>query len=270
MKNKLLLPSLLVVALLQACGGGGNDNDNAATAAPATTPANTTPTAATGTDTGSVPAAFVAGSTPRYQLSSANSQSFGKADPFVQQVSGSVTTLGGTALDGGSASKDISGDATYAMGRWVLGTVTRSSGSETLTGDDSRSYHYIVLNAPSAFPASGALTCDSGVFTTPTSASVSTTGTASGSASLAFGTGGATIAGSVSVSAAGSTGVASLSATASTVSSTPITGSYLSNGSGAAVQVGESGAGVYLVAASYAATLTNGARYIGVARFRCK
>jgi hypothetical protein len=146
------------------------------------------------------------------------------------------------------------------MGRWVAGTVTRTSGAETLTGVDSRSYHYLAVNAPSAFPASGTLTCDAGVFTAPTYASggsgTGTTGTTSGSASLSFGAGGATVSGSVSVTASGSTGSASLNGTASTVTSTAITGAYLSGGAGSAVQIGDAGGGAYLVAASYAANYT--------------
>lgn len=278
MRNKLLLPSILSIALLQACGGGGGGDDGAAAAASADTTSNSTGTtttaaASTSANTGSVSAAFVAGSTPRYQLTSVGSQTFGNLNPFVQASSGAMTTLGSTVLSGDSATKEISGDATYAMGRWVAGTVTRTSGAETLTGVDSRSYHYLAVNAPSAFPASGTLTCDAGVFTAPTYASggsgTGTTGTTSGSASLSFGAGGATVSGSVSVTASGSTGSASLNGTASTVTSTAITGAYLSGGAGSAVQIGDAGGGAYLVAASYAATLASGARYMGVAKFRC-
>lgn len=279
MKNKLLLPSLLTIALLQACGGGGGDGDGGTPPAASSettgssTGTTTTPAASTSANTGAVSAAFVAGSMPRYQLTSASGQTFGKLEPFVQASSGAMTTLGGNVLSGESVTKEISGDATYAMGRWVAGTVTRSSGAETLTGADSRAYHYLAINAPSAFPASGTLTCDAGVFTAPTYVSggsgTGTTGTASGSASVSFGAGGAAISGSISVSASGSSGSASLNGTVTTVTSTAITGAYLSGGAGSAVQVGDAGGGVHLVAATYAATLASGARYIGVAKFRC-
>lgn len=124
MKNKLLLPSLLSIALLQACGGGGGGDDGAPAAVSADTTSSstgttTTPAASTSANTGSVSAAFVAGSTPRYQLTSVGSQTFGNLNPFVQAASGAMTTLGSTVLSGDSATKEISGDATYAMGRWV-------------------------------------------------------------------------------------------------------------------------------------------------------
>jgi hypothetical protein len=263
--------------LLQACGGGGGGDDGASAAAStgttsSSTGTTTSPATFTSANTGSVSAAFVAGSAPRYQLASMGGQTFGNLSPFVQASSGAMTTLASTVLSGDSATKEISGDATYAMGRWVAGTVTRSSGAETLTGVDSRSYHYLAVNAPPAFPASGALTCDAGVFTAPTYVSggsgTGTTGTASGSASLSFGAGGATVSGSISVTASGSSGSASLNSTAATVTNTAIAGAYLSGGAGSAVQIGDAAGGAYLVAASYATTLASGARYFGVAMFR--
>ena len=279
MKNKLLLPSLLSIALLQACGGGGGgDGDGGASIAPVgvAEPAPVsggTPATPASANTGAVSAPFVAGTTPRYQLTFPDGQSFGRLDSFVQASSGAMTTLGGTVLSGDSASKEIAGDATFAMGRWAKGTVTRSSGAETLTGTDNRAYHYLAVNALAAFPASGAKTCDAGVFTAPTyasgGASTSATGTASGSASLVFGASGAAVTGVVNVTAAGASGSASLNGTAQGVNSVAITGAYLSSGAGAAIQIGDAGNDAYIVAATYSAVLANGARYIGVAKFRC-
>lgn len=281
MKNKLLLISSLVsIALLQACGGGSGDGGETAAAAPATVGEPTTPSGGTTApapaangNTGSVSAAFVAGSTPRYQLAGSGNQTFGRLEPFVQASSGAMTTLGSTVLSGDSATKDIAGDATFAIGRWAAGTVTRSSGAETLTGTDSRAYHYVVVNAPSAFPASGTKTCDAGVFTTPTYLSggpgAGGTAAAQGSAGLVFGASGAAITGAINVTVAGASGSATLNGTAASVTSVAITGSYLSSGAGAAVQIGDAGADAYLVAATYAVTLPNGARYLGAAKFRC-
>ena len=281
MNKKFLLPSLLTIALLQACGGGGGNDDGGASASSVSPTAGTsepaggpaTPAAAASADTGSVSTPFVAGSTPRYQLTSVNGQSFGKLTPLIQAASGAMTTLSSTVLSGASVTKDIAGDATFAMGRWTAGTVTSSTGAQTLTGTDNVAYHYLALNAPAAFPVSGAKTCDAGVFTTPTYASgganTNVTGAASGSAALSFGAGGAAITGAINVTVAGASGSASLNGTATGVTSVAITGAYLSNGAGAAVQIGDAGTDVYIVGASYSATLPNGARYIGVAKFRC-
>ena len=277
MKNKLLLISSLVsIALLQACGGGGGGSGESASASPTTASEPTTtpasPPAASG-NSGSVSAAFVAGSTPRYQLAGSGNQTFGRLEPFVQAPSGAMTTLGSTVLSGDSVTKDIAGDATFAIGRWTAGTVTHSSGAETLTGTDNRAYHYVVVNAPSAFPASGAKTCDAGAFTTPTYVSggpgAAGAAAAQGSAGLVFGASGAAVTGAINVTVAGASGSATLNGTAASVTSVAITGAYLSGGAGAAVQIGEAGADAYLVVASYVATLPNGARYLGAAKFRC-
>lgn len=270
MTSKLLIPSILSIALLQACGGGGGGDGGTAPAA-STSGSASAPASA---DSGSVSARFAAGASSRYQLVGIGSQTFGRLDSSVQASSGALTKLSDAVLGGNSATKDISGDASYAMGRWAAGTVTRSSGSETLSGTDNRAYHYIALNSPGQFPTTGTLSCDAGAFTTPTyqsggSGTSPNTGSASGTATLSFGAGGATVGGAVNVAASGSAGSATLGTTISSTSSASITGAYLSGGSGAAVQIGDAGGGAFLVAASYAATLANGARYIGVARFRC-
>lgn len=270
MTSKLFIPSILSIALLQACGGGGGGDGGAAPAASTSGTAGGSASA----DSGSVSARFAAGASSRYQLVGIGSQTFGRLDTSVQASSGAMTKLSDAVLSGNSATKDISGDASYALGRWAAGTVTRSSGSETLSGTDNRAYHYLVVNTPAQFPATGSLTCDAGVFTAPTyerggSGTQPNSGTASGSATLSFGAGGATVGGAVNVAASGSAGAATLGTTISSTSSASVTGAYLSGGSGAAVQIGDAGGGAFLVAASYAATLANGARYIGVARFRC-
>lgn len=274
MTSKLLIPSILSIALLQACGGGGGGDGGTAPAASTSGSAGGSTGTPASADSGSVSARFAAGASSRYQLVGVGSQTFGRLDTSVQASSGAMTKLSDAVLSGNSVTKDISGDASYAMGRWAAGTVTRSSGSETLSGTDNRAYHYIALNSPAQFPTMGTLSCDAGAFTTPTyksggSGTSPNTGSASGSATLSFGAGGATVGGTVNVAASGSAGSATLGTTISSTSSASVTGAYLSGGSGAAVQIGDAGGGAFLVAASYAATLANGARYIGVARFRC-
>jgi hypothetical protein len=221
-----------------------------------------------------VAAPFAPGATPRYQLVGVGSQTFGKLDSFKQEAGGGVSKIGDTLLSGQSVIQNISGDASFALGRWVAGTVTKSSGAETLTGNDNRSYHYVLYNALASFPASGSFSCDGGVFSAPTrdtgSASAPNTGASSGDATLSFGASGASVSGKVAVSAGGVSGTAALNATVSSPSSGPITGSYLSGGSGASVQVADAGSGAYQVVGSYRAVLSSGAGYIGVYRFLCK
>ena len=257
--------SVISIALLQACGGGGGDSNSM----------NVSSTGNAGVSTGSVSASFNRSATARYHLTSADSQVFGRLDNSVQEASGAMTTLGSNVLSGSKVIKEISGDATYALGRWTAGTVTNSSGATTLTGTDNKAYHYIAFNAPSALPTSGTLTCDAGVFSTPTYASGGVgngafdSGTASGSVTVTFGSSGASVGGNINVTAAGSSGSIVLKAANVTVNGSSISGNYLGNGAGAYIQVGDAGTGAYLVVGSYAVSLANGARYIGAARFRC-
>ncbi|RST48398.1 hypothetical protein [Variovorax sp. MHTC-1] len=202
-----------------------------------------------------------------------NSQSFGTLTQSTQAASGAMTKLNDTTLTGATTTKEISGDANFALGRWVAGTVTRSSGAETLTGTDNRAYHYVAFNALPALPTTGSASCDAGVFTAPTYVGGATgeanAGTATGSASLAFDGTGGVVSGTLSIAVGGTTGTVAINGTVTSPSSTSITGAFLSGGSGAAIQLGDHGGGAYVVAAGYAATLSNGARYTGVAKFRC-
>lgn len=272
MTNKIsFVLSVLSIALLQACGGGG-DSDSTST--------NVSPTGSIGANpsvpvnTNLVSASFNRGATARYQPTNASGQIFGRLDNSVQDAKGAMTTLGSNVLSGDIEAKEISGDATYALGRWTAGTVTNSSGATTLTGmDDKASYHYVAFNVPSALPTSGTLACDTGVFTTPTyagggvGAGAFGNGTASGLVTLTFNSSGASVGGKIGVTAAGSDGSIALKPSSVTVNGTPVSGNYLSDG--AYFQVGDAGAGAYLVVGSYAVSLANGALYIGAARFRC-
>ncbi len=254
------LLTVLSIALLQACGGGSDDHGSG----------NIAP--GTAANTGSVSAPFNRSTSARYQLTGVGSQSFGVLSTSAQDASGAMTSIGSSVLSGSTSVKEIGGDASFAMGRWAAGTVTTTSGATTLTGTDNRAYHYIAINVPTVFPTSGTLTCDRGAFTTPTytgGGNPGTTGDASGSATLTFSAGGATVGGTVSVSASGLSGWASLSGPIATPTSSLTTGAFFSNGTGAFTQIGDAGSGAYLLATSYAVTLTNGSRYIGVAKFRC-
>lgn len=264
MKNKLLiLSSLIPLVLLQACGGGGSE-----TVEVFLTPGGTTPNV----NSGWVSAPFKVGDKPIYQAISVSGQVLGNLNPVVQASSGAIMTLGDAVLDDSGVTKDISGDATYAMGRWVFGTVTRRTGSEMLVGNDNRSNHYVVVNTVDAYPVSKTLTCDTGVFTPPTDTQLNSAaplGKVIGSASLRFDGGVATIAGTLNVSAAGAIGSTSLNGTSPTPATLAVSGAYLNGGAGSATMIGDAGSGAYLVATAYSTTLSNGARYLGVARFRC-
>lgn len=96
------------------------------------------------------------------------SQSFGRLTESEQGESGAMVRLNDTTLSGSSSTREISGDANFALGRSTVGSVTTKSGAETLTGNDNRAYHYVAFNGVDALPASGTASCDAGVFTTPT------------------------------------------------------------------------------------------------------
>lgn len=266
---------------LQACGGGGGGGggDGGSTAgSPSDAGVASTsgsPAAANGGNTGSISAQFKAGKAPRFNLVSASLQSFGRLDAFTQEAGGAVTRISDTTLTGQTAVRDINGNESFALGRWVAGTVTSKSGAATLTGRDEGSYHYVLYNAADVLPTSGALACDSGTFTSPSRdsgpTSAASTGSASGHASLSFAEEGATVAGAIDVSAGGAAGSASLDVSGLSTTSNRITGSFLGNGgAGASVAVADAGGGAFEVVGSYRAKTPNGAGYIGVYRFVCK
>lgn len=280
MKNKILLSlSLLSLGLLHACGGGSGGGGGGApmAAAPpgaASGAAGSADPAPANADSGSVSAPFARGERARYLLLGVGAQSFGVLSQSEQAASGAMTRLNDNTLTGSSATKEINGDANFAIGRWAAGTVTRSSGSETLTGADNRAYHYVALNELKALPASGNTTCDAGVFTSPTyvgggSGAASNSGAATGSSTLAFGSEGAAVTGAVKVMVGDAIGTVNFDTKVKSPSSTAVTGSFLSAGPGAGITLGDHGGGAYAIAVGYAATLPSGARYMGVAKFRC-
>lgn len=275
-----LLAVVAAMAALQGCGGGGHGGADAAGAItpPASNDAVATEvqaqTQAPTGDDGAVTARFAANENARYMLLAASSQSFGnKLTDSAQADSGAMTRLGANALSGASQTVNIAGDANFALGRWVSGTVTRSSGADTLTGDDAQSYHYVAFNGVAALPASGDVNCAGGVFTEPTYAAGSTTadkkGSASGAASVTFGADGGSVQGSINVTVGGETVSVKLPAAITQASATQFAGSMLGGGAGTALTLADAGNGTYALVVAYTAQLQSGARYTGLARLAC-
>lgn len=268
-----VLAPLVAACFLAACGGGGGDSSAGSSAGSTVTPGTTTtpPT----TNTGSVSSRFAAATSARYFLSGVGSQVSGVLNSTVQDTTGAVTKLNDYVLSGTTSVMEIAGSASYAQGRWAAGTVTRPSGSDTLTGTSNAAYHYLAFNNVPVYPTAGSATCDSGAFTAPsyvggTPGTGSNLGTATGSAALTFGSTGVTVTGALSNVAGGSTGSINFNTLVGSTSGSSITGSYFSGGPGAQIAVGADGTAGYTVATGYSVTLANGARYQGVASFRCK
>lgn len=274
----------LIAGSLVACGGGGSSspadpvvavNPPVTPVVPVTPPVVPVTPTATGDNTGSISARFVNGDNSRFVFTSIGLQSNGKAGTLVQDASGALSTIGSIVLTGNpSVTREISGDASFAQGRWFKGAFSSSTSATTLTGNNA-SAHYVAYNVLAALPASGTFTCDAGTFTAPSytgGSSVSSSanfGTASGNASLSFDGSGAKVALTIDASAGGSTGKVAASTTIASAGSSSITGGYLSGGTGAQLMLGDGGTGRYLLLAAYKAQLANGANYQGVATFRC-
>lgn len=275
----LLLPVLLA-ATLSACGGGSSTSDAQVAVSPDQPLAPVTPVTpvtppATGGDTGGVGAPFAKGLSARYLLLAVASQSYGTLNSVAQDASGALSEISGASFSGTPAiTREISGDAAFAQGRWFTGTITRSSGTTVMSGNNA-SAHYSVYNTVAALPFTGSFQCDAGKFTAPSytgGASVQQDGhfgTASGSATLSFGAAGAALAMTVDATAGGSTGKASGTGTISAPAMTAISGGFLGGSSGMLLALGDGGTGTYLVTGGYKVVLANGANYQGVATFRC-
>ena len=247
MNGKRSWAALLLAGMglaLQACGGG-DDGNLAASAEPgsAAVPG--------GDDSIAFKALFKPGKEPRYQLVTAGYQTFDRLAEFEQDASGAVIRFGDTRLAGERAVDSISGDESFALGRWVAGNVVAKFGADSLTGNDR--YHYLVFNAPTAVPSAGTLTCDSGNFSTPSLDNGPSTAAASGSArgrvSLRFTSplSGFTMAGSIDVDAGNDTGSLALDSSQVPVGGSFIThsGGIVTGGAGAAGGLGVGGNGVF-------------------------
>lgn len=255
---KHILVSLSVLSLLQACGGDG-DPEPAAPAAKGIAPG------------GAVSAKFVANENARSIVLSKGEQSLGSAVPTEQADNGAMVRIGTRTLSGAQQTVDIAGDAHFALGRWVKGTLTRDKDSITLQGKDHESYHYIVYNRLAALPLEGQLQCKSVAATTPTGASDNRqkADPPSGSANVTFGTNGAAVEGSMQVRAGSQSASVSLATKINDPAAMSVTGHMFANGQGAAVALANQGDAVPGLVVGYRAQLPGGDLYLGVARFVC-
>jgi hypothetical protein len=258
--RKHIFVSLSVLSLLQACGGGGDgDPDPAAPAAKGIAPG------------GPVSAKFVANENARTILLSKGEQSMGSAVPTEQADNGAMVRIGSRTLTGTQQTVDITGDAHFALGRWVKGTLTHEKDSVTLQGKDYESYHYIVYNRLAALPLEGQLQCKSVAATTPTGVSDSRqkVDSPSGSAHVTFDANGAAIEGTMQVRAGSQSASVSLATTINKPTAMGVTGHMFANGPGAVVALANQGDAVPGLVVGYRAQLPGGDLYLGVARFVC-
>lgn len=273
-KSRTLLALLFSSAALAACGGGGGSGEEASAAVPAPAPAPAVvaaPAPAPAPAAPAVSAPYAPGATPAYLMLSVGGQSFGQVKTHVQQADGAVTAINDISLTGVPVVADVSGDASFAMGRWAGGTVNTSTGTQSFTANSA--WHYLAYNVPVAFPVSATtLSCEAGNFTSPnyvggTSSSVNF-GHTTGSATLAFAGGQANV-GVTLVVEAGSNVTKAVTTTV-TRGSTSVAGGGIGAGLDSVyVTIGDGGNGAFTVQGGYELKLLNGARYAGVYRFRC-
>ena len=203
---------------------------------------------------------------------SVGAQSFGPIKTFTQKFAdGAITAINDISLTGTPVVAEVSGDASYAMGRWAGGTVNTSTGTQEFAANSA--WHYLMYNVPFIFPNTRPMTCDAGTFTSPnyiggTSSSGVNFGHTSGSATLAFVEGKANV-GITLVVEAGSSVTKTVTTTVAR-GSTSVAGGGIGSGlDGVYVTVADGGVDTYAVQGGYELSLTNGARYAGVYRFRC-
>ncbi|MDB5998627.1 MAG: hypothetical protein JWP52_326 [Rhizobacter sp.] len=229
--------------------------------------------------TGSISAPFVPNAQARYVFFGRNDGASGPLNSpgtYNQDVGGAVTALGLTEISGDIAVNDMRGDATFAMGRWSRGHVNGVNLDTDLTGTDGRSYHYLVYNGLTAFPAASTRTCDAGVFTAPSQASGvtvadgSTLGTTTGAATLVFSSAGARVGVTFTTTANGESNNASFATTIVDLAQYGnATGDYLAQRAGANFVLGNAGNGAVMVGVTYRIGLSNNAIFEGVMKFRC-
>jgi hypothetical protein len=287
MNIKFLSLAVVSAFTLVGCGGGGGDGTSAAapgaggssasvTNPPA--PVNPPPAESKPANSGSVDAPFVAGAKPRFLMTGRLGQMSGIASPLTQTSDGAVTVMGSTTLTGTTiATQDISGNASFAQGRWSVGTAKFSSSTWTMTGDSFDAFHYSVYNSLETLPTNGSMTCNSGKFTKPgysggTVRSTDYFGTSTGSASVTFDGAGANVSLMITTTGAGASGTVNLSGTVKTGNATYISGGLGGTGNGGMVAVGDAGNGAVNVIAIYNVVVANENKtsYSGIATFTCK
>lgn len=291
MKKTALILSALMLALLQGCGGGGDSDAPASPEQPSpVTPDE--PPALTIDNDGNVSAPFTRTDFSRYMLISPRASDFGLLTDVAQADSGALLRLNVTRFSDSSATREIAGDASYALGRWVQGTVTDLTGTQTLPGSDDRSYHYAAYNIPARFPATGDYLCAPQIATLPTRASGTGVDTGFLGTGLCFSAGGEVeakwgcpydrtrfefndagahfLSGHwMYVTADHESVLVLMPDLIASPDSLATSGEFLDGGTGAAVQITDAGDGNYAIVMAYAAKFESGALYHGVARMSC-
>ncbi|HEY0585348.1 MAG TPA: hypothetical protein VGD52_04385 [Pseudoduganella sp.] len=278
MNIKFLSLAVAAAFTLVGCGGGGGGESSSSKDSGIVVPAVQPPVENKNTNPGSVDAPFVAGAKPRFLMTGRLGQMSGIASPLTQTSDGAVTVMGSTTLTGTTiATQDISGNASFAQGRWSVGTAKFASSTLTMTGDSFDAFHYSVYNSLETFPTNGSMTCNSGKFTRPgysggTVRSTDNFGTSTGSASVTFDGAGANVSLVIATTGAGASGTVNLSGTVKTGNATYISGGLGGTGNGGMVAVGDAGNGAVNVIAIYNVVVANENKtsYSGIATFTCK
>lgn len=256
--------------LLTACGGGSGTNPQST---------NSTPVAGTTTTRiGSVTAKFIVGNAPRYIALQIGEQRLGSATTVnVESTSGAIIAINTLSLSGEITNiQDIAGNANWAMGRWVKGTIdaTATSAASPLKFDNS-SLHYFVGNSLSALPTSGNYACNGFNGTQPSLISwpdnlvAKHFGSASGTATLSFNGTGGNLSTDLTVTVNATSTSVAFQGTISAVNSTIAKGGFYSRGSGAVLSLFDAGGGKIQAVQAYKIVVHDGATYQGIATWTC-
>jgi hypothetical protein len=270
---------VFIAVAIVACGGGGGDP---------------TPTPAPVASSGSVSARFVktansfglvighvqqANGVPTYIAGST------EADSVIQDSVGAITKIDDFALSGTPyAVQGISGDATYAQGRWNVGIVNASiltpPGSETQTATlnnvNNQSLHYILMNTLPSISTSGTKkTCGAGSTTKATYSETTAIAEhppadATAQGSITFDKSGANVSLTVKVTTGdANSGLVDFSGIIVRPGEPYYKGGVRGNATQATVALGDGGKGSIFIGASYTVVLSNGANYQGVLILKC-
>lgn len=261
--------------LLSACGGGSSGGVNGGTNGN-----NLNATITPPSQTGSVSAVFAAnGIGQEFFIISRMGNSAGSSASFVQ-AAGLLTSLYVYAHSGTPAvTQDIAGDANFAMGRWVWGTVTDTSTSsvvDTMDGSLANTgWHYALVNKLNALPASGVMTCDTGTFTHPSYTIYGSSGanaavTTGRNATLSFSASGASY--SFTLDTTLGTTVNTLTVAKTNVGSgLTLIGNGFGNGiAGGYGFLSDGGGGAVRINGMFMDNRNSGISYYGVYSFRCQ
>lgn len=209
----------------------------------------------------------------RYLLLGIGLQSTGVLEAITQQPIGGVVAMNGQTLTGADLSVvDISGDETYAQGRWAKGTAVAGGKTTSLGTSRNDAYHYVVYLEPTHFPTSGTRQCDAGTFTRPNVVNnpwAPDFGVANGSATLRFDEEGAVVDVSITATAGDRTGTVSTTGRKLGMGVSAITGNFFNQGDGMMLTLGDSGNSEFRIIVAYEVTAGGDAAYRGIATFLC-